>query len=125
MFVTLFSAEIDALTGQVSYVDAGHSLSFIHRADGAWEHLNSTGLPLAMGMGEPHGVGSAQLNPGDALMSCSDGLLDLLDLEDPFGQVDEILEAYGMDGAVDEALRRAVAVKAADDVTVVVVRRKS
>lgn len=125
MFATLFSAEIHALTGQVSYVDAGHSLSFIHRADGSWEHLNSTGLPLAMGMGEPHGLGSVHLDPGDALMSCSDGLLDLLDLEDPFGQVDEILEAYGMDGAVDEALRRAVAVKAADDVTVVVVRRES
>ncbi|MCH8563063.1 SpoIIE family protein phosphatase [Nesterenkonia sp. LB17] len=125
MFVTLFCADVDTRTGVVSYVDGGHSLSFILRADGTWEHLNSTGLPLAMGMGDAHGLGTVQLNPGDALMSCSDGLLDLLDLEDPFGQVDEILAEYGIDGAVKEALRRALAVKAADDVTVLVVRRDS
>lgn len=125
MFVTMFCAELDTTTGEVDYVDGGHSLSFIHRADGTWEHLNSTGLPLAMGMDEPHGLGSVRLEPGDALMCCSDGLLDLLDLEDPFGQVEEILAASGIDGAVQEALRRAVAGKAADDVTVVVVRRHS
>lgn len=125
MFVTLFCADVDTRTGEVSYVDGGHSLTFILRADGDWEHLNSTGLPLAMGMDEPHGLGTAQLNPGDALMSCSDGLLDLLDLEDPFGQVEQILAEVGIEGAVQEALRRAVAVKAVDDVTVVVVRRDS
>ncbi len=123
MFVTLFSADVDTTSGEISYVDGGHSLSFIYRADGTWEHLNSTGLPLAMGMDEPHELGTVHLNPGDALMCCSDGLLDLLDLEDPFGQVEEILAASGVDGAVQEALRRAVRGKAQDDVTVVVVRR--
>lgn len=123
MFVTMFCAELDTTTGRVDYVDGGHSLSFIHRADGSWEHLNSTGLPLAMGMDEPHELGSVQLNPGDALMCCSDGLLDLLDLEDPFGQVDEIIAQYGVEGSVQEALRRAGRTKAPDDVTVVVVRR--
>lgn len=125
MFVTLFCADVDTFSGEVSYVDGGHSLSFILRADGSWEHLNSTGLPLAMGMDDAHRLGTVQLNPGDALMSCSDGLLDLLDLEDPFGQVEQILAEFGIDGAVEEALRRAVAVKAADDVSVVVVRRES
>ncbi|MGJ9407163.1 PP2C family protein-serine/threonine phosphatase [Nesterenkonia aurantiaca] len=125
MFVTLFCADIDTRTGEVSYVDGGHSLSFILRADGSWDHLESTGLPLAMGMGEPHGVNTVQLNPGDALLSCSDGLLDLLDLEDPFGQVEAILRKQGLEGAVKEALRRAEHEKAQDDVTVVVVRRDS
>nr|WP_255316686.1 GAF domain-containing SpoIIE family protein phosphatase [Nesterenkonia sp. Act20] len=123
MFATLFCADIDTASGQVSYVDGGHSLSFIHRTDGSWEHLNSTGLPLAMGMGDPHRLATAHLRPGDALMCCSDGVLDMLDLEDPFAQVDEILAKYGVDGAVQEALRRAVVSKATDDVTAVVVRR--
>lgn len=125
MFVTLFCADLDTRTGQVSYVDGGHSLTFILRTDGTWDHLNSTGLPLAMGLNESHGLGTVQLNPGDALMSCSDGLLDLLDLEDPWGQVEQTLAEFGIEGAVEEALRRAVAAKAADDVTVVVVRRDS
>nr|WP_255316546.1 GAF domain-containing SpoIIE family protein phosphatase [Nesterenkonia sp. Act20] len=125
MFVTMFCAELNTTTGQISYVDGGHSLSFIYRADGTWEHLSSTGLPLAMGMDEPHELGTVQLHPGDALMCCSDGLLDLLDLEDPFGQVGEILDVSGVDGAVQEALRWAVRGKAPDDVTVVVVRREA
>ncbi|MCH8559433.1 GAF domain-containing SpoIIE family protein phosphatase [Nesterenkonia sp. DZ6] len=125
MFVTMFCADIDTRTGQISYVDGGHSLSFIHRADGSWEHLESTGLPLAMGMGEPHELNTVQLHPGDALLSCSDGLLDLLDLEDPYGQVEQVLREQGLEGAVEEALRRAEQAKAPDDVTVVVVRRDS
>ncbi|MGJ9371882.1 PP2C family protein-serine/threonine phosphatase [Nesterenkonia sp. CF4.4] len=125
MFVTLFCGDLDTRTGEITYVDGGHSLSFILRADGSWEHLNSTGLPLAMGLDEPHGLGTARLNPGDALLSCSDGLLDLLDLDDPFHEVEQVLREYGIDGAVQEALRRAVKVKATDDVTVVVIRRDS
>ncbi|MGJ9371793.1 PP2C family protein-serine/threonine phosphatase [Nesterenkonia sp. CF4.4] len=125
MFVTLFCGDLDTRTGEITYVDGGHSLSFILRADGSWEHLNSTGLPLAMGLDEPHGLGTARLNPGDALLSCSDGLLDLLDLDDPFGQVEQVLAQFGIEGAVQEAMRIAVAAKAVDDVTVVVVRRDS
>ncbi|WP_218220440.1 PP2C family protein-serine/threonine phosphatase [Nesterenkonia sp. Act20] len=125
MFVTLFCADLDTASGHVSYVDGGHSLSFIRRANGSWEHLNSTGLPLAMGMGQPHELGTAQLHPGDALMCCSDGVLDLFDLEDPFSQADGLLAKYSVDGAVQETLRRARKTQALDDVTVVVVRRDS
>ncbi|EXF24043.1 serine/threonine protein phosphatase [Nesterenkonia sp. AN1] len=125
MFVTLFCADIDTASGDISYVDGGHSLSFIHRADGGWDHLNSTGLPLAMGLGEPHRLGTAQLHPGDALMCCSDGVLDLLDLQDPFAQADDVLAKHGVDEAVQETLRRARKAQVPDDVTVVVIRRDS
>ncbi|WP_146339465.1 SpoIIE family protein phosphatase [Nesterenkonia sp. NBAIMH1] len=125
MFATLFCADIDTATGTISYVDGGHSLSFIRRADGTWEHLDSTGLPLALSIGESHHVGTAQLGPGEALMLCSDGLLDLLDLEDPLGQIDGVLAECGVDGAVQEALRLTERMKAPDDVTIVVVRREA
>lgn len=123
MFATIFCADIDTASGRISYIDGGHSLSFIYRADGTWEHLHSTGLPLAMGLGEPHWVSSAQLNPGDALLCCSDGVLDLLDPEDPFAEVGKILAHHGIDGAASEALNVAEQQKAPDDVTVVTVRR--
>ncbi|WP_258934924.1 serine/threonine-protein phosphatase [Nesterenkonia pannonica] len=123
MFATLFCADIDTTTGTISYVDGGHSLSFIRGADGTWKHLGSTGLPLALSMGEPHQVGTAYLEPGEALMTCSDGLLDLLDLDDPLGQIDGILAECGVDGAVEETMKRVERAKAPDDVTVIVVRR--
>ena len=63
------------------------------------------------------------LSPGDALVCCSDGLLDVLDLDDPFGQVSQVLRDRGPEGAVAEALRLARGEAATDDITVVVLRR--
>lgn len=125
MFVTAFHADLDLATGRVEYIDAGHSLAFVLRADGEWEQLRSTGLPLGMGMGlgdirEP---GVTSIRPGDHLLCCSDGLLDVLDPADPFAHVARVLREGGPDAAVREALRLAQGDDATDDVTVLVVRR--
>lgn len=123
MFVTAVHGDIHMETGAVELVDAGHSLAFVMRADGSWLPVRSTGLPLGMGMIPPEDreVARAVLEPGDALLCCSDGLLDVLDPEDPFGHVARILDERGPAGAVDEALR--LVTDAIDDITVVVVRR--
>lgn len=123
MFVTALHADVEAATGRVTFVDAGHSLAFILRRDDTWEPLRSTGLPLGMGIDEERSAGEAFLEPGDILMCCSDGLLDVLDPDDPFGHVQRTLREAGPAGAVAEAARIARASKAPDDVTVVVVRR--
>lgn len=123
MFVTGLHAELDPADGVVTFVDAGHGLAYILRADDTWEPLRSTGLPLGMGMYEPRSAGTATLAPGDILMCCSDGLLDILDEEDPFGHVQRELRGGGPDAAVAEAARLARASAAPDDLTVLVVRR--
>jgi hypothetical protein len=123
MFVTAFHADVDPSTGDIAYVDAGHSLAFILRVDGSWESLRSADLPLGMGMDKRRTLHGARLEPGDAFVCCSDGLLDILDLDQPFGDVAEALHRLGPAGAVEEAMRRATAVGALDDVTVVVIRR--
>ncbi|MGW9114463.1 PP2C family protein-serine/threonine phosphatase [Microbacterium sp. NPDC055683] len=125
MFVTAVHADVDTRSGRIDLVDAGHSLAFILRADGCWEHLRSLGLPLGMGMAgdDERTTTTSVLSAGDALVCCSDGLLDVLDLDDPFGQVAQVLRDRGPDGAVAEALRLARSEAATDDITVVVVRR--
>lgn len=127
MFVTAVHAELQPESGELQIIDAGHSLAFILREDGSWDHLRSTSLPLGMGMGlepperrEPH---LTRLAPGDALVCCSDGLLDVLDPDDPYGHVYRVLTTLGPDGAIREALRLAADDAATDDITVVVVRR--
>jgi hypothetical protein len=123
IFVTAVAADLDIATGGLQFVDAGHSLAFILRSDGRWEALRSTGLPLGMGFDEPRVPSSAQLEPGDVFMVCSDGLLDVLDADDPFRHVHDVLRDLGPDGAVREASRLAAQRSAPDDVTVLVVRR--
>ncbi len=127
MFVTAVHAELTPETGELEIIDAGHSLAFILRADGSWEHLRSTSLPLGMGMGltppEAREPRTTVLGPGDAFVCCSDGLLDVLDPDDPYGHVYRVLTGLGPEGAIAEALRLAVGDDATDDITVVVVRR--
>ena len=125
MFVTAVVAELRPETGELEVIDAGHSLAFVVRADGSWTPLRSTNLPLGMGMGlaDPRVPVTTRLEVGDAFICCSDGLLDVLDTDDPFGHVERVLTAMGPDGAVREALRLANDERATDDITVVVVRR--
>ncbi len=127
MFVTAVHAELTPETGDLEVIDAGHSLAFILRADGSWEHLRSTSLPLGMGMGlQPPEVREprhSRLEPGDAFVCCSDGLLDVLDPDDPYAHVYRVLSELGPDGAIREAMGLATADTATDDITVVVVRR--
>ncbi|MBN6191732.1 PP2C family protein-serine/threonine phosphatase [Microbacterium sp. NPDC059771] len=128
MFVTAVVAELQPSTGELQVIDAGHSLAFVIRADRSWTPLRSTNLPLGMGMGvaDPREPLTTTLEAGDTFICCSDGLLDVLDEDDPFAHVDRVLAALGPDGAVQEALRLANSdERATDDITVVVVRRDS
>jgi hypothetical protein len=122
-FVTAFHAQLEAGTGILRFVDAGHSLGYILRADDTWEHLFSTGMPLGMGLADARAEAETRLAPGDIFMVCSDGLLDVLDPSDPLGHVRRVLRENGIAGALDEAARLARGATATDDVTVMVVAR--
>jgi len=125
MFVTAVHADVHPGEGRVELVDAGHGLAFIIRADGGWDRLRSLGLPLGMGLGttEEREPAVAVLSPGDCFVCCSDGLLDVLDPQDPFGHVERVIRELGPDGAAREATRLAHEEQASDDITVLIVRR--
>jgi diguanylate cyclase (GGDEF)-like protein len=75
-FVTMFHAQLDLVSRRLSFIDAGHGLVFVRRAGGEVETLGPRGVPLGVPSREPYAQGEVQLNPGDALILFSDGLLD-------------------------------------------------
>lgn len=123
IFVTAFHAELSCDTGELNFIDAGHNLGFILRNGGEFEHLDSSSLPMGMGLEADYAATATALAPGDMFLCCSDGLLDVLDPDDPFAEVAELLSELSPAEAVREGLARAVGRHAPDDVTIIIIRR--
>jgi sigma-B regulation protein RsbU (phosphoserine phosphatase) len=125
-FVTLLHLRLEAATGGITAVDAGHGLGVICRVDGSRETIPSRNLPLgALGTQEWE-TSSLRLDPGDLLLICSDGVLDLFDgsIESLDLAVDAASSAGGSAADAVAGITRLAAGQALpDDVTVVAIRR--
>ncbi|QWS32735.1 PP2C family protein-serine/threonine phosphatase [Curtobacterium aetherium] len=125
-FTTLFHARIDD-DGTLQWADAGHGLSFVLRAAGGVDRLRSVDLPLGMGLRDEWATTTGVLEPGDLLISFSDGVLDLFGGRDD--AVDSVAELARLDrtpAAIVAALaERAAEVPHDDDVTVIAIRREA
>ncbi|MGB8700744.1 MAG: SpoIIE family protein phosphatase [Thermosynechococcaceae cyanobacterium] len=76
-FVTLFHAQLNCQDRQLSYVDVGHGLVFIKRANGQIESLANGGSPMGILPEQVYQAGSLTFEPNDALMIFSDGLTEV------------------------------------------------
>jgi serine phosphatase RsbU (regulator of sigma subunit) len=76
-FVTLFHAQLDVARRRLEYIDAGHGHVFIRRADGTAMVLPARGMPLGIIANQTYDQGTVDLQPGDALVLYSDGLVDM------------------------------------------------
>jgi sigma-B regulation protein RsbU (phosphoserine phosphatase) len=124
-FVTSFVAAVEFSTGQVDYADAGHGLAAIRRADGEVEPLHGGGPPLGIFPATTWTSETAQLDPGDMLVVCSDGLLDLLDEQSDPAALCRFVAAHTTPEALVAAARALTeSDPPLDDVTVVAVRRR-
>ncbi|QHK20683.1 SpoIIE family protein phosphatase [Pseudarthrobacter psychrotolerans] len=124
-FVTLFHARLDAASGVVSYVDAGHGLALHVTAEGSAHRLPSGGPPVGAWAGSAWPQSAVGLAPGDSLVVVSDGVLDVFDSVEKFTEA-VLAAAHGQgsaQSASDAIMALAPAETAEDDVTVVVVRR--
>lgn len=125
-FVTLFHAQIDAASGDIHYVDAGHGYVLLRRADGTVEELKPWGLPLGVDSNEQYAEGFVRLEPGDMLLVYSDGLTEAR--PDIFGDRDKVASYAAPGSDTRDAVQRLMDAVAAvrplpDDLTVVVLRR--
>lgn len=98
-FVRLLHFTLDLASGRVRYVDAGHGLGVVRRADGRIEPLHVGGLPLGL-QPTAYPEGELVLDVGDMLVVVSDGLYtSWAECDDPAA----ILASYGAEAANAQA----------------------
>ncbi|HYE13629.1 MAG TPA: SpoIIE family protein phosphatase [Pyrinomonadaceae bacterium] len=132
-FVTLFYAELDAVTGSLSFINAGHNPPLIAHSGGTTEQLGAGGLPLGILPDFDYREGRTQLQPGDVLVAYSDGVTEQ---QNPSGEefgtarLQEVIErnidrsAAAIRDKIEAALSAfAQGTPAGDDITLLIVKR--
>ncbi|MDR0869987.1 MAG: SpoIIE family protein phosphatase [Planctomycetaceae bacterium] len=76
MFVTVFLAVYNVVTGELRYVNAGHNPPYIVRKDGSTEMLNPTGPFAAAFEQARYKEAAAFIEPNDVLVSFTDGVTE-------------------------------------------------
>lgn len=125
VFATGFRCRLNLKTGELRYADAGHGLSLIVSPDGEYRQLRSPGLPLGLGGPGSWQANETKLQPGQVLVSFTDGVLDLYDgTLAALDEVAELVRQHPHPSTLIEALRRLAPVKKRDDdITVIALRR--
>lgn len=129
-FVTMFLGRLDTSTGALRYADAGHGLGLHVRVGGGYSRLVSKDLPLGIDAGTADSAPTwveqtLTLDPGDTVISFSDGLFDLLGgdeqaIVEVAAIVATSVDCAGIVARVSELAGQSTLI---DDVTVVAVRR--
>jgi len=86
-FTTVFLAEFDLTTRQLTYINAGHNWPVLRRTSGAVERLERGGLPIGVLRTAQYEYGTTKLSPGDMLLIFTDGLIEAEnEREEEFGE---------------------------------------
>jgi sigma-B regulation protein RsbU (phosphoserine phosphatase) len=133
-FITLFYAEYAPATGRLVYVNAGQTPPLLRRGDGTYERLDATGIALGMFEGSAYQAAETRLDPGDTLVSYSDGITEA---ENPSGQpfeesgLESVVATYAAFSAAEIGTETIRAVERhaqdsrfSDDLTILVMKRQ-
>jgi sigma-B regulation protein RsbU (phosphoserine phosphatase) len=134
MFVTLCYAQIDAMMGEVTFVNAGHNPPLVYRAaTGQLGRLARTGMALGVDADSPFEQRTASLARGDFILLYTDGVTDALNAAgEEFGlerlrqaaQTRRLSPAAEIVAGIKTQLAEFIGESAPfDDVTLVVVKR--
>lgn len=89
LFITAFECVLDLVTGELTFVNAGHELPFIKKKGGNYESYKvRAGFVLAGMEGIRYRTGTLTLEPGDRLFLYTDGVPEATNRSD---------ELYGME----------------------------
>jgi serine phosphatase RsbU (regulator of sigma subunit) len=78
-FTTAVFAEYEPATRRLSYVNAGHNAPILRRANGDMEKLDIGGVPLGIQPAPAYESSVKDLQPGDALIFFTDGVVEAFD----------------------------------------------
>lgn len=133
-FTTLALLRIDPRTGQGAFANAGHPPAYLVN-DGGVRELAQDGLPLGIGPLRTYQEIPLALEPGTALVFCSDGLFEAIDADGEvygFPRLGELLRTVSWRTAdrilaalFDDWRRHLRTLLPRDDTTVVVLKRKA
>ncbi len=134
-FVTLFYAELDPKKGSLTFLNAGHNPPLIVHTGGTMEQLASGGLPLGIMSDAEFREGHTKLHAGDVLVIYSDGVSEAVNPSgEEFGptRLYEVVarnidaSAGGIRDRIESALTKfCQGTPAADDITLVIVKRNA
>src|SRR5215210_5459974 len=134
-FVTLFYAELNPKSGALAFLNAGHNPPLIVHSAGTVEQLSSGGLPLGIKRDAIFREGRTQLQPGDVLVIYSDGVSEAGNPQgEEFGlkRLSDVVmrnleaSASGIRDRIEAGLMKfAEGTPAADDITLVIVKRQA
>lgn len=134
-FISFFYGELDKSSGEFRYVNAGHNAPILVGRSGDVERLSRTGFCLGMFPGAKFEVGSIRIKPGNALCLFTDGIIESRNKDrEEYGEERLIAQLKSKPGqSARETGERIVADVQAysqsedpeDDMTIVVIKRKS
>jgi serine phosphatase RsbU (regulator of sigma subunit) len=134
-FVTLFYAELDPESGTLAFLNAGHNPPLIVHSAGTVEQLASGGLPLGIKRDADYREGRTQMQHGDVLVIYSDGVTEACSpTGEEFGptRLYEVVSrnieasAAGIRDRIESSLTKfSQGTSAADDITLVIVKRQA
>lgn len=91
-FVTVFYGLLNVKTGELSYCNGGHNLPYIQSTDGAVTELeNVGGLLLGKFENAPYDMNTIQLNPGDTIVTFTDGVTEAEDEDGSFFDEERVI----------------------------------
>jgi serine phosphatase RsbU (regulator of sigma subunit)/DNA-binding NarL/FixJ family response regulator len=137
LFVTMFYAILDPVSGSLTYANAGHHPPYVLSAQPgtAPRALTRTGMALGILEAEQWGQETVMLAPGDLLLSYTDGITDAVDPSNTMFGIQGLLQvaqehhgrsAETVQAAILAALERFTGdTPQLDDVTLVVLRREA
>ncbi|MEX0776507.1 MAG: PP2C family protein-serine/threonine phosphatase [Phycisphaeraceae bacterium] len=107
-FATMFMGIIDRRLGRLIYASAGHEIGYVMHRTGQLDELSTTGMPLGVDPRADYDLAGMDIEPGDALVLLTDGLVETLS---PQGRLlgrkalPQALRQHGGDSAQELAAR--------------------
>jgi sigma-B regulation protein RsbU (phosphoserine phosphatase) len=94
-YATVFYGVFDQPTRTLRYVNAGHTLPIVLRGNGSIDTLETGGAPVGMFPDSSYEEGAVQLDPGDVVITYTDGVTEAANQSGEEWGVRRLLKATG------------------------------